>query len=1023
MNLDPTVSPWIGIFASTGVCLWMVAIGAPLARAVFGDRPRPVWLFYAPALGIVAVLLTTNLSAYVIPGAPSAWFGLVVPSAFAAAVAWRSGRIRRPSRRAVLASLAFLLPSAGIFVLAFANRTQTYNVDEAWHYALTLRLARGVFPPITPYGVDAGIGYHYGHNLLAASIVNVAAVPVWTTTVVLVSFLVVALILAGIGFTRDIGGSLPLSIGTGAVLGLTRGTMHVGLPPYIEVSGQSDGLGWFLQGLAPAEAGVAFRWLLMPQFALALTIVILIGAALHARATSRTAAILVAAAGVSALADASVFIFSSAALGMVGVLRLARLPGRDQLVLAAALLAAGLLAALAGGPVSDALFVRGGTAGAARIAFEPDWEQLAPFDLDGPALIRIGIVPLLAICALFAYQRRSWGLWYLTAAGFFGIVAANIVHSPIPENDWRILNLATVITAFTALCSVARISENLRGRWRIVATLAVMLFAVLPLAVPRATAGVRLASQGLGVRHLTTDGLGYPFVGQTSSRRDLFRQNLEENWDFYSWLSSSLPNDARLLTTHPASIASAAGIAAPTSGLSLQVLAGLATPVYEDAIRFLHRADLAEMKITHLHVTDAWQNALTVEAQSLLENPGHFRLLADIRSISGRRHRVFEVVPGAGTARVNPESLRALRQSVSLSQPFIVPNGLTVFQRQMLLYTFVDHEDVRAPWTWVDRGTRIPRFKPVTEIPRRGTVALPARLEPLVLGLSAEDAIWTGYGIRVYDLASAWSPVWRVGANFPSPEEQSRRSCERGSNRELNLRLLGEPGNEILLDFSSVVLTGKLQASNISVGTCRTLRLSREYRVNPFAQIRARQPDYLAQSFAAESALGFDGGYEADEIIINLWYRNVDRIPYTAGTELRLYEDGPIGIAPRSPNPAASQRWWAGPLALASDTQMARIEFDPKHLQINGELGGGVANEIVVGRTYLLTLNVTVIGTLSGLSDIEQQVPIVRFKLGDEGQLPQVFSGIVNIRSPVQTSGLTQAESGFIGVDIDRTPV
>ena len=66
MNLDPSVSPWIGVFASTGICLWMAAIGAPLARAVFGDRPRPVWPFYAPALGIVAVLLTTNLSAYVI---------------------------------------------------------------------------------------------------------------------------------------------------------------------------------------------------------------------------------------------------------------------------------------------------------------------------------------------------------------------------------------------------------------------------------------------------------------------------------------------------------------------------------------------------------------------------------------------------------------------------------------------------------------------------------------------------------------------------------------------------------------------------------------------------------------------------------------------------------------------------------------------------------------------------------------------------------------------------------------------
>lgn len=53
MNLDPTVSPWLGIAASTGVCLWMAAIGAPLAHAVFHDRPRLVWPFDAPALILV----------------------------------------------------------------------------------------------------------------------------------------------------------------------------------------------------------------------------------------------------------------------------------------------------------------------------------------------------------------------------------------------------------------------------------------------------------------------------------------------------------------------------------------------------------------------------------------------------------------------------------------------------------------------------------------------------------------------------------------------------------------------------------------------------------------------------------------------------------------------------------------------------------------------------------------------------------------------------------------------------------
>ena len=177
MNLDPTVSPWIGIFASTGVCLWMAAIGAPLAQAVFGDRPRPVWPFYAPILGVVAVLLTTNLAAYVAPGAVSAWVGLLVPSALSAAVALRGRELAHTFQRSAFACLALALPAAGAFLWVLANYTHMWFGDPHWHLALVQHLARGGFPPITPYGVDSGISYHYGTYLLAASIVNAAAVP------------------------------------------------------------------------------------------------------------------------------------------------------------------------------------------------------------------------------------------------------------------------------------------------------------------------------------------------------------------------------------------------------------------------------------------------------------------------------------------------------------------------------------------------------------------------------------------------------------------------------------------------------------------------------------------------------------------------------------------------------------------------------------------------------------------------------------------------------------------------------
>ena len=1023
MNLDPTVSPWIGILASTGVCLWMAAIGMPLSRAVFGDRPRRVWPFYAPALGIVVVLLTTNLSAYVIPGAPSAWFGLLAPTALAAFVAWRGGQIRLPSRRTALASLVFLLASMGAYVFVLANRTQAWQDDDFWHYALTLRLARGVFPPVTPYGVDAGIGYHYGPDLLSATIVNTAAVPAWTATIVLVSFLVVGLILAGVGFARDKCGSLPLSIGVGAVLGLFRGTMRVGLPPYVEASGQSEGIAWLLEGLVPAEGGVAVRLQHLPQFTLALAIVVLIAAALEVRSTSRTAAVLVAAAGVSALASTSVMIFSCAALGIVVVLRLAWLCGRERLTLAAALLASGLLAALAGGSASDSLFGRGGSANMVRVVFEPNWAQLVPFDLEHAELIRIGIVPLLAISAIAAYRQRSWGLFYLTTAGVLGIGEYIFLQSPISYNDNRILVLATAIAAFAALSGVASLADNLRGRWRILATLAVMLFAILPMVIPAVTAGVRVASLGFGVGQPVSSGSGYPLVEQTPSRRELFPKDIGENWDFYSWLSRSLPNDARLLTTHPAASAAVAGVAAPISGLSLQVLSPRVTPVYEDALRFLHRDDLADMKVTHLHLTDAWMNALEPEAQRLLADRGHFRLLADLRSISGRRHRVFEIVSGAGTTQVDPSSFRALRRTVPLDRPFVILDGLSEFQRQMLLYTLVDHQDLRSPATLIGRTARLPTVNPVSDIPSKGTVALSERIEPLVLGLSSGDAIWNGYGMRVYDLDSAWSSVWRVGVDFPAPRERFRTLCQRSSNGDLNVKLLGEPGDEVLLGLTSVRLDGRPQVSDTSVGSCQTIRLAAKSGVNPFAQVRSRRLVNVPDPAEADSALGFDGGTDGDKVIINLWYRNPNQSPVAAATELRLYETDPIGITPKHPNPRSSIRWWMGPLRLSAHTQMARVEFDPKRFQIDGDYGGGVDNEIVIGRTYLLTLNVAVVGTQSRLAEIQQQIPLVRFVAGDASKAPEALSGIVNIRRPMESSGLAHEYSSKIGWETDRTPM
>ena len=1025
MNLDPAGSPWPGVLACTVVCLWMAAIGAPLAHAVFAQRPRPVWPYYAPALGIVAVLLTTNLAAYLAPGAGSAWVGLLAPSMLAATVAWRNGAIRGASRRTVLGLLVLVTASVGLFVFALANRTHVWFVDESWHFALAQRMARGEFPPVTPYGVDAGIGYHYGADLLAASVISLTDAPVWTAYYVLLSFLTVALMLAAVGFARDVGSPRPLAVASGAALGFFAGTFHVGLPPYVDSSGDGGGIAGVFARLAPAEsahpaARLAFDWVEQPQWTLAVAVVILIAAALEATVARRQAAVLAAAAGVSALAEAAVLVFSGAALGIVGVVRLVRPPALGRFWLAAALAVAGLLIVLAGGPISDAVLGRGGTTGMVRVEFDPNAEDLAPFGLAGPALIQVGVIPLAAIGAFAAIRRRSWGLAFLTLAGVLGLAEAELLRSVRAANDQRILWLATAAAMFAALVGTGALVGGLSGKRRGLAILALGLFVLLPTIVPRAISGTQLALSGLDI--------GHPAGASSVDRfavRTQFGSMLEANWDVYEWLARSLPTDARLLTAQPAAIASLAGVRSPTSGRGLQSLAQYATPVYEDALRFLHRDDLAEMGITHLHVTDAHAEALTPAARRLLDDPAHFTLLADLRSAAGLRHRVFEVRPGAGTTDVAVSSYRRLRQIVPPDTPVSLVGALSLYGRRMILFNFIDYADLRAPAsTDVNRATRAASFDTSLGIADRGVVVLPELIEAVALGLSADDAVWTGYGMRVYRPTARWTPVGRIGAEPAGISDTQRRTCETADGR-LDFRVLGTPGAEVAAGRERVALVGAPQRISLAVPDCGALSLVANADVPPFVQVRPRQPVGLVKHEPRVAGLGFDGEVDDGRAVVHLWYRNPHRLPFATGTELRLYAADATGTGPADPDFSEFVRWWEGPLILAPERQLARIEFDATRLEINGTAGAGGASGLQPGRAYLLMLAVTGYDPARGYVDVQQQMPLARVVLGDAGVAYEVFSGIVAVEHIVPgTRSVTRLDDhhGWLGVDMDLTP-
>ena len=217
----------------------------------------------------------------------------------------------------------------------------------------------------------------------------------------------------------------------------------------------------------------------------------------------------------------------------------------------------------------------------------------------------------------------------------------------------------------------------------------------------------------------------------------------------------------------------------------------------------------------------------------------------------------------------------------------------------------------------------------------------------------------------------------------------------------MELRLLGELGDRVVAGLTVVELIGTPQTIEVTTRDCEKLIVLASQspdHVAPFAQLRPAYPvpDHASQPKVA--GLGFDGGTDGDVAIVNLWYRNPHRLPITSGTEFRLYRAGPAGVVPVEIDPRESVWWWSGPLTLAVDTQMARIEFNPQRLTINGDTGVR-SSDIVPGGSYLLTLNVSRFSPETASLWVQQIIPLVRIDVHDAGISTEVFSGITSVES------------------------
>ncbi|MCY3906988.1 MAG: hypothetical protein OXF63_07045, partial [Anaerolineaceae bacterium] len=831
MFLNPAEPVWPGLAKAALVLTFFVASGVPLAWAVFGHRPRQVWIGYAPIMGIGLHLLAANLWAWFVPGALGSWLGLGTALAAAALVA---ARARSTLRWPGWTGAAWIWPGAGILLtcslayLALANRTHVLFTDEQWHLPLTATMARGFFPPISPVSPTFGAAYHYGSDLLAVSLMNVAGIAPWTAFFLVTPLVALVFSLTAASAALDFGASRVAALCVGLIAAFADSAIVAGLPTFRSDLPAGSSLGDLLLGFGVAVDAPLFKrmgptLLNLPHFALGMTILILMAAVVHAGRRQRHAVVMGSCLGLLPLAETAAFLIG--AVGTVGYLTIASRPwtGRERGTFAAAVSGGLLLAALGGGTLTDSLFRNPGGAGT-RLGLSRDTSVLVPGDLspDGGLNLELGVLPLVVGLTLVALAFRSRGLGFLAAAAIGGLAARQMLHFEVTGVDTRLLGIPYTLAALGTVAALGTLVSRARPTAvKAVASLALATLVTLPTVAPRLVSGMDIATQGVYLGYPVVQDAEVQYANQTS-----FATSLRDEWRTLAWMRRELPADARVLAENAPLVTTASGLASPQSGRQLALFNPLPTPVHLDALRFLSRIDLEELGATHLYVTPSLLRKLDAQARADLEDPGQFRLLTSQVSASGAPLLVYEVQPGAGRETPSEASFRQLA-ALGRQTPTRTLSGFPSFpQRQTVLLTFAPEHDVVGPDTYMPRTNIRASYRSPEPNIEPGLVILHDTHVPLALGQGLDDAIWQGHELRAYStVTGAWSRTWRPGTEpQPPPGDIAERHSLRDTGCEL--QVICEPGDFLIVGDQELGLTGLPQTMLLSSMGCDALTVA-----------------------------------------------------------------------------------------------------------------------------------------------------------------------------------------------------
>ena len=1000
MFLNPAEPVWPGLLKAALVLTLFVVSGAPLAWAVFGGRGRGIWVGYMPVMGIGLNLLAANLFAWVAPGPPGSWLAVAAAVLAASVTVLRIGR--SPGfpdwPRATWARLTIgVLLTVGLLYVALANRTHVLFTDEEWHLPLSATMANGAFPPVSPFSPAFGAAYHYGVDLLAASLINLAGIAPWTAFFLLAPMLTVVFALTAATVALDLGASRPVALGVGMVAAFANPSLIVGLPTVQGNLMDSDGAGDALRQFGVAGDAAPFRrmgpaLLNHLHYALGLTLLLVMAASLQAGRGRWALATFGFALALLPLAETSTFVVGALATALYFAAGAWRWSWRDRGTFLTVAAAGIFLAVVGGGAVTDSLFRSTGGAGT-QTGLSLDASVLTPGDIapDGGLNLQVSLVVLAAGLLGVAVVQRSRSFGFLAAAAVAGLAAHQMLRFEVTGPESRLIAIPYQLAMLGVLAWLGMLIHRIRSApARQVGSAALIALVIVPTAAPRTVSAVELSAQGIH--------LGYPIVQDELVRyanQTRFAASLRDEWRALDWIRRELPIDSRILTANAPLMALATGRSAPQAGRHLAVFNPVLPPVYLDALTHLARVDLEELDTTHLYVTAEQFEAMDADARESLDDPSQFVLLTSQLSASGAPLRVYEIQPGAGRLAPSASGYRNLALLGREASSIAVGGFLSVPERQTLRLTFPPEQIVIGAETFIPRSSSHAEYQTPDPNSRPDLLIMHRTQEPLEVGSRFEEAVWHGHGLRAYSTVDgAWSPTWRPQREPNPPPSDITAGLSRPGD-SCQLLLLGEPGDLVTAGDAEVRLSGTPQLVRTDGTSCQDVQVAwRGGDVPPFIQTRW-SPSGSPSIGTWSAGLAFDGGVSEGIGVFHLWYRNPREAPVPGGTEFRLYRAGPDGLIAAT-TPAESIAWWLGPIELPKPRLTKRFEFDAARLTLNG-LPPLEQSRPMVDGSYVLTLHISERADETAQPRVRRVIPLVQVAVRNGQATYRPLSGIVGV--------------------------